>query len=68
MPEITLESTVSEVHGSFPSTAPVIAGAGLDLCCGGGHSIEFAAAANWRTTQEKLDLMEEAGRAVEPGV
>ncbi len=28
------------------------------------YPIEFAAAANWRTTQEKLDLLEEAGFSV----
>jgi uncharacterized protein (DUF2249 family) len=44
--DITLESTVSDVHERFPATAPVIAEAGLDLCCGGGHTIEFAAGAH----------------------
>lgn len=29
------------------------------------YPIEFAAAANWRTTQEKLDLLDEAGFTVE---
>ena len=60
---ITLESTVSEVHESFPSTAPVIGEAGLDLCCGGGHSIEFAAGAHGL---DPLTLLGDLQRAALP--
>jgi len=57
---ITLESTVSDVHTDFPSTAPVIAAAGLDLCCGGGHTIEFAAGAHG---VEPLQLLQDLQQA-----
>lgn len=60
---ITLESTVSDVHGRFPSTGPVIAEAGLDLCCGGGHSIEFAAGAHG---VDPLTLLGDLQRAALP--
>ncbi len=57
---ITLESTVSEVHEGFPSTATVIAEAGLDLCCGGGHTLEFAAGAHGLEPLQLLQDLQEA--------
>ena len=62
---ITLESTVSEVHERFPSTAPVIAAAGLDMCCGGGHTLEFAAQAHGL---EPLRLLEDLQQAALDGL
>lgn len=43
---ITAESTVAEVYDGHPAAAPVLAEHGLDLCCGGGHTLEFAARAH----------------------
>ncbi len=57
---ITLESTVSTVHQGFPATAAVIADAGLDMCCGGGHTIEFAAGAHGH---EPLRLLQDLQQA-----
>lgn len=57
---ITLESTVAEVHEGFPSTAPVIADAGLDTCCGGGHTIEFAAGAHGHEPLQLLQALQQA--------
>lgn len=57
---ITLDSTVSEVHEGFPATALVIADAGLDLCCGGGHTIEFAAGAHGLEPLQLLQNLQQA--------
>jgi uncharacterized protein (DUF2249 family) len=43
---ITGESTVADVYDRHPTAAPVLAEHGLDLCCGGGHTLEFAAQAH----------------------
>ena len=60
---ITLDSTVSDVHAGFPSTASVIGEAGLDLCCGGGHSIEFAAGAHGLEPLRLLQDLQQAALA-----
>ncbi|HWO89012.1 MAG TPA: DUF542 domain-containing protein [Gemmatimonadales bacterium] len=44
--DITETSTVAEVYGRFPSTAPVLARHGLDLCCGGAKQLGFVAEAH----------------------
>lgn len=43
---ITRESTVAEVYERHPATGSVLAEHGLDLCCGGAHTLEFAAQAH----------------------
>ncbi len=43
---ITPESTVGDVYDRHPSTVTVLAEHGLDLCCGGSHTLEFAAGAH----------------------
>jgi uncharacterized protein (DUF2249 family) len=37
---------VQVVMGRYPATAPLFAEYGFDLCCGGRHSLEFAAKAH----------------------
>lgn len=37
---------VQVVMGRYPATAPLFAEFGFDLCCGGKHSLEFAAKAH----------------------
>jgi uncharacterized protein (DUF2249 family) len=37
---------VQVVMGRYPATAPLFAEYGFDLCCGGKHSLEFAAKAH----------------------
>jgi hypothetical protein len=37
---------VQVVLGRYPATAPLFAEYGFDLCCGGKHSLEFAAKAH----------------------
>ena len=39
-------ASVGAVHARHPVTGAVFAGHGLDLCCGGGQTVEFAAKAN----------------------
>ena len=43
---ITGEQKVSEVLEHYPSCRPILARAGLDLCCGGTHPIQFATQAH----------------------
>ncbi|MBI4503465.1 MAG: DUF542 domain-containing protein [Gemmatimonadetes bacterium] len=38
--------TVAAVHQRYPATAPVFAQHGMDLCCGGTKTLEFAAKAH----------------------
>ena len=40
------DMTVSTVAQRFPGTVPVLARLGIDRCCGGSHSLEFAARAH----------------------
>ncbi len=43
--DISDEHTVAGVRGRHPATAAVFAAFGLDSCCGGAHSLTFAARA-----------------------
>lgn len=60
---ITEKRTVSEVLAHHPATAPVLAQAGIDACCGGGHSLAFAAHAHGVDLHQLLlDLRNAAAR------
>ncbi|MGE5232128.1 MAG: DUF542 domain-containing protein [Deltaproteobacteria bacterium] len=43
---IVPSATVGQVVARHPATAPVFGAHGLDLCCGGGKTLEFAARAH----------------------
>ncbi len=43
---ITPEATLGDVFARHPATGPVLARHGLDLCCGGGKTLAFAAEAH----------------------
>lgn len=43
---ITPGATVEAVHAAHAETAAVFAAHGIDLCCGGGKTLEFAAQAH----------------------
>ena len=36
-------TTIRDIVDRFPKAMPVLADAGMDLCCGGGHTIPEAA-------------------------
>ncbi|MEJ2336130.1 MAG: DUF542 domain-containing protein [Gemmatimonadales bacterium] len=57
---ITAESTVADVYDRHPAAAPILAEHGLDLCCGGGHTIEFAAHAHGLEPAELLAALQAA--------
>jgi len=57
---ITGESTVSDVHDRHPAAAPILAEHGLDLCCGGGHTLEFAAQAHGLEPEELVAALQAA--------
>lgn len=40
------DMTVGAIAEQYPASAPVLARHGIDLCCGGKHSLEFAARAH----------------------
>jgi len=53
--------TVAEVSEQFPETLPVFTRRGMDLCCGGRHSLAFVAQAHKLDLEE---LMEELRRSL----
>jgi regulator of cell morphogenesis and NO signaling len=55
---ITGESTVAEVYERHPATESVLAEHGLDLCCGGAHTLEFAAKAHGLEPDELLATLQ----------
>ncbi len=57
---ITAESTVADVYERHPAAAPVLAEHGLDLCCGGGHTLEFAAQAHGLEPEELIAAVRKA--------
>ncbi len=57
---ITRESTVADVHERHPAAAPILAEHGLDLCCGGGHTLEFAAQAHGLEPEELVAALQAA--------
>lgn len=57
---ITGESTVADVHERHPAAAPILAEHGLDLCCGGGHTLEFAAQAHGLEPEELVAALQAA--------
>ena len=57
---ITGESTVADVHQRHPAAAPILAEHGLDLCCGGGHTLEFAAQAHGLEPEELVAALQAA--------
>lgn len=60
---ITPKGTVGEVAERFPATGEVFARHGIDLCCGGGKTLEFAAKAHGVELPKLLvELREAAGK------
>ena len=60
---ITLDLTVNQVSDRYPATRAVLAAYGIDLCCGGIHSLELAAQAHGMDTKALLrDLNAAAAR------
>jgi len=57
---ITGESTVAEVYEAHPAATPILAEHGLDICCGGGHTIEFAARAHGLEPEELVAALQAA--------
>lgn len=57
---VTAQSTLAEVSGAWPATAPVLGRHGFDLCCGSGKSLEFAARAHGVDLQQLLAEVHEA--------
>lgn len=58
---ITPEMTVADVAERFPAARTVFAREGIDLCCGGGKSLEFVAKAHGLDLEA---LLEELGRGI----
>lgn len=56
--------TVSAVHARHPMTASVFAERGLDTCCGGGHTLEVAAAAHGVDLKHLLAALQGAALGV----
>ena len=52
---------VSTVAQQFPGAVPVLARLGIDRCCGGSHSLEFAARAHGLDLTALLAELEAAG-------
>jgi iron-sulfur cluster repair protein YtfE (RIC family) len=59
-PTITPDMTVSEVAERFPETRAVLAREGIDLCCGGGKSVELVARAHGLDLEALLDELRES--------
>lgn len=57
---ITAEATVGLVYERFPSTAPVFARYGMDLCCGGTKALAVAAQAHGVALSSLLAELQEA--------
>ena len=60
---ITSETTVADVYERHPATGALLAQHGLDLCCGGGHTLEFAARAHGLEAAELVRSLQEAAIA-----
>lgn len=54
------EVTLSEVVARYPATAAVFTGHGMDLCCGGGKTIAFAAKAHGVDLDRLLEELQAA--------
>lgn len=54
---ITPSMTVAEVAERFPAARAVFAQEGIDLCCGGGKSLEFVAKAHGLDLEALLDKL-----------
>lgn len=55
---ITAASTLAEVVRQRPAAARVLAGHGLDLCCGAGKTLEFAARAHGLDLDQVLEELQ----------
>lgn len=60
---ITRASTLNRVYEDHPSVGPVLSRHGLDMCCGGGKSVEAAAKAHGL---DPAALLEELQCAAQP--
>lgn len=55
--------TVNELVLGHPGALPVLAGAGIDTCCGGGLTLALAAAQAGLTFDQLLDRLQRGGSA-----
>lgn len=58
-----LDMKVIEMIALWPETSPVLASYGLDLCCGGMHSVAAAANAHGVNTETLLAELRSAVRS-----
>lgn len=59
MPKLNPQLTVNQVVRQWPQTMKIFAQHSIDLCCGGGKTLEVAAAAHGIELAELLARLEE---------
>jgi hypothetical protein len=53
-------ATIGAVYERYPDTGPVFARHGMDLCCGSGKTLEFAARAHKADLGQLLEALQQA--------